>query len=233
MEFPSVHVIEGDGNLYWAGGMRLGWKMAMNERDYDAYLLLNDDVLLAETFLHNLIVTHQYSLRKTGKSGIYCGTTIDERTGLRSYGGGVILKKGFIVRTKLIDPVEMPVRCHFTNANILWISRDVVKQIGIFDRRFTHAIADYDYTLTANEKEIPLWIAPGIGGVCSDDHGKIWKLSSSTLKERIAYLKSPKGLAYDEYLYYIRKHFPLFYPYSFLMLWLRTFFPVVWETLKS
>ena len=29
-EFPEVRVIKGDGNLYWAGGMRLGWENISN-----------------------------------------------------------------------------------------------------------------------------------------------------------------------------------------------------------
>ena len=39
---PDVTILAGDGSLYWAGGMRMAWKFAMQE-DYDYYLWLNDD----------------------------------------------------------------------------------------------------------------------------------------------------------------------------------------------
>jgi GT2 family glycosyltransferase len=233
MKYPAIHVIEGYSDLYWAGGMRLAWKSAMNESDYYAYLLLNDDVIFTETFLNSLIVSHQFSLQETGRNGIYCGTTVDGQTGLRSYGGSFIKNDGFIVKTNKIDLVEIPMRCHLANANILWICRDVVNQIGIFDSKFTHGIADYDYTMTAYEHKIPIWVAPGICGICSNDHGNNWESSTSSFQKRLYFLKSNKGLAYNEYLYYIWKHFPLFYPYSFFMLWFKTLFPVFWELFKK
>lgn len=232
-EYPAVNVIAGDGNLFWAGGMRLAWTTAMSKAHYDAYLLLNDDVVLDPNGILFLTQTHQHSLQTTGKPGIYCGSTEDEMTHAISYGGHLVSKKGFRLKTMQIIPGDLPIACHFANANVLWIESDVVAQIGIFDSTFTHGIADFDYTLTAHEHQIPLWVSPGVAGRCSDDHGKNWSPSSVPLKNRMAYLFSPKGLAYKEYLYYVRKHFVLFYPYSLLMLWMKTLFPVFWERLKK
>jgi Predicted glycosyltransferases len=231
--FPNIKVIDGDGNLFWAGGMRLAWKSAITAQEYDAYLLLNDDVQLNKSFILNILETHEHSLKKTGKSGIYCGATADIETGKISYGGLKIVRNDIILRTSLINPADKPLKCDFANANILWVSKDVVNQIGTLSDKFVHCLADYDYTLTANEHKIPIWIVPGVSGFCSNDHGNSWKPITTSLKERIAYLKSPKGLAYEEYLYYVRKHFPLFYPYSFCMLWLKTFFPFVWDNFKK
>lgn len=45
-ENGRVRVIEGDGSLYWAKGMRLAWETAVEHGDYDGYLWLNDDVEL-------------------------------------------------------------------------------------------------------------------------------------------------------------------------------------------
>jgi len=38
-------------------------------------------------------------------------------------------------------------------------------------------------------------------------------------------LYSVKGLAYKQYLHFIRKHFPLYLPQAWLSLWLKTIFP--------
>lgn len=230
--YPAVNIVSGNGNLFWAGGMRLAWKKAMSQKEYYAFLLLNDDVILFNDFLDNLIISENHALSKFGKKGIYSGATIDNTTSRITYGGEKITKNNFIVRRKLLTPKEVSQQCDLTNANILWISKETIDLIGFFDERFTHGIADFDYSLRAIKKGIPVYLAPNIGGVCLFDHGQNWKSNTSSLKERIAYLKSPKGLAYKEYMYYIKKHFPLYLPYAFTMLWLKTLFPVFWDKLK-
>lgn len=231
--FPQIHVVRGNGNLFWAGGMRLAWETAMQEKSYDAYLLINDDVELYTGFFMNLLEAEAYSLAQTGKAGIYSGATVDEKSERVTYGGSRIKDNKVVVRMQMLAPREQPQKCEITNANVLWISKEVVDKIGIFDSRFTHGIADYDYSLQAYKKKIPVLLAPEICGLCSDDHGKNWRDNRYPLKERIAYLKSPKGLAYDEYMYYIGKHFPMFLPYSFVMLWMKTLFPFIWDRIKN
>jgi len=230
--YKSVNIIKGNGNLFWAGGMRLAWNAAMEKLSYDAYLLINDDVYLEVPFLRNLIKTDEFSLKNKGESGIYSGATVDDETNAITYGGSNITASHVIVKSQRLIPTEYPQPCELTNANILWVSKEVVDKIGIFDVRFTHGIADYDYSLRAIKQKIPVYLAPNICGACTNDYGDNWKPSSTALKHRIAYLKSPKGLAYNEYLYYIRKHFPLFLPYSFVMLWLKTILPFFWELAK-
>lgn len=231
--FPQVQVIRGDGNLFWAGGMRLAWKTAMKEKSYDAFLLINDDVELSPGFFINLLEAEAYSLAETGKAGIYTGATIDENSGRVTYGGARVKDNKIVVRIQMLTPQKQPQRCEITNANVLWISKEVVDKLGIFDTRFTHGIADYDYSLQAHKMKIPVLLAPEICGICSDDHGKNWRDNQYSLRERIAYLKSPKGLAYSEYMYYVGKHFPMFLPYSFVMLWTKTLFPFIWDRFKN
>ncbi len=231
--FPQVNIIKGAGNLFWAGGMRLAWRTALERENYDAFLLLNDDVVLHNDFLNHLIETDKYALKKNKKTGIYSGATIDKNTNQTTYGGYGLITNHFVVRSKLLTPKNVPQQCELTNANILWISKETVDTIGIFDEQYTHGIADFDYSLQAIKKNIPVYLAPNVGGICVHDHGENWKSHYTSLKERIAYLKSPKGLAYREYLYYIKKHFPLFLPYSFVMLWLKTFFPFLWSRFKN
>lgn len=231
--FPEINIVIEDVSLYWAEGMRLAWETAMNNMNYDAYLLINDDVVLHPDFFMKLLETDAYAYAKTGKKGIYTGATVDEKNGKVTYGGSRVVNNLIIVKLQLLTPVGQPMDCDVTNANVLWVSNEVVDKIGIFDHRFTHGIADYDYSLLAVRNKMPVLLAPGVCGVCQDDHGKNWKSSHFPLKERIAYLKSPKGLALKEYLYYIGKHFPMFVPYSFVLLWLKTLFPFIWDRVKN
>lgn len=230
--WPAINLIKGSGNLYWAGGMRLAWETAMISDNYDAFLLLNDDVMIYENALLRLAETDVFVQKRFGQRGIYCGATNNSQ-GAVTYGAHIITRNDFVMRTAAVKPRDIPVPCDFTNANILWVARDVVNKIGIFDYRFIHGLADYDYSLSAVEKGIPVFLAPGILGLCENDHCNPWKSKHFTLKERIHYLYSPKGLAYNEYLYYIGKHFPLNLPYSFLLLWVKTILPFFWDKFKS
>lgn len=232
--FPEVNVITGSGQLYWAGGMRLAWETAINEnKPYDFYLLLNDDVVLNEDFLKILLDTHAYCLKHYNRAGIYVSSTIDKGSAKISYGGVLVKSQGIRSKSISINPGDVPVPCSMTNANILLVSCEVVAQIGILDANYTHQFADYDYSFLASRMGIPVLVCPGVGGSCVNDHGKSWLAPGSSLKDRINYLYSPLGLAYKEQLYYIRKNFKYQFPYYFTMLWMKTLFPVIWEKMKK
>lgn len=54
--FPSVQVVEGDGNLYWTGSMRIGVEVVLESADHDDYLLvLNDDLVFDESFVADMV----------------------------------------------------------------------------------------------------------------------------------------------------------------------------------
>lgn len=232
--FPAVIIINGLGNLFWARGMGLAWETALSANsDYDSFLLLNDDVILTENFLIDLLSTHKYCLEHFNQTGIYVSSTKDLINSKISYGGKLIRKKGIKVKSITINPSDVPVPCSMANANILMVTMAVVKAIGILDPKYIHQYADYDYTLTASEQGIPVLLCPGLGGYCVNDHGNGWLSSDSSLKDRIKYLYSPKGLAYRERLYYLKKNFKYQFPYYFIMLWLKTIFPFFWDKFKK
>ena len=229
-EFPDVSLFHGDGSLFWAGGMRNSWNEAL-KIDPDYYLLVNDDVLFKEKAVNSLL---ECSHINKSNSAISVGSTMDIDKKIISYGGrrlgsSTTWNSGYLVysETEYLD-------CDVANANILLIPKEIVKKIGILSNKFTHGLADYDYTLKAKKAGYNLIVAPGFLGTCTDDHGNNWKSSSNTkLKDRLAYLKSPKGLAYKEYLGFIKEHFPKSYYPAFLKLWIKTLFPIFWDILKK
>lgn len=230
--FPFVEVIQGNGSLFWVGGMRLAWQTAMKNQ-YDGYLLINDDVQMNPTMIQNLITTNQYALTKYNQTGVYIGSTIDPDSQTISYGGRTLLNR-FTGKSILTEPDQLhPKSCDFAHANILLVMNNVVDQIGILNENFTQRLADYDYTLKVSKKALPLLVCPGFCGICKDDHGKNWLPPKSSLKQRIQYLKDPKHLAYHEYLLYMKWHFPFYRPIAFIKLWMKTLFPSLWEMLKS
>jgi len=230
--FPEVNVLEGNGSLFWVGGMRLAWTEALKS-GYDGYLLINDDVLMNSNMLSSLLATHNYSLQKYQQEGIYIGSTKDPDTNKLSYGGRTLLSK-LTGKSVLTEPDQVnPVECDFAHANILLVMKAVTDKIGILNKNFTQRLADYDYTLKAKKNGFPLLVCPGYCGICKDDHGKNWLSADYSLKERISYLKNPKYLAYEEYLLFMKWHFPYYMPVAFVKLWMKTLFPSIWNKLKS
>ncbi len=230
--FPLVKIITGTGNLYWAGGMRLAWGEAIKSK-YDGYLLINDDTILYPNCIELLLEVDSYVINSFLRQGVYIGSTISSNGNVVTYGGSKLIGM-FSDKSKRIVPDGVNFfNCELGNANIMYVSSSVVNILGILSDKYTHGIADYDYTLSAVKKKIPVMLAREICGECEHDHGSNWLSGETFLKERIQYLKSPKGLAYYEYLSYLRVHFPFYFPIAFLKLWMKTLFPFIWDKWKK
>ena len=173
-----------------------------------------------------LLKADEYSKITYGKQGIYIGSTEDLQTGMVSYGGNTI-EKG-----RLVPNGEYQV-CTMGNANIMMVSYACYQELGNLCDKYTHGLADYDYTLRAVENNIPVIITPTYCGTCSNDHSHPWLSQKRSLKERIKFLYSPKGLAYKERLYFNKRFFPKQYVSLWLKLWLKTFFPIIWDCCKK
>lgn len=230
-KFPDVTIIKGNGSLFWAGGMRMAWTAAINAKiNIDYFLLLNDDTLLYKNCLSNLFADVK---KLPSPKSILISPTVDLSLKTVTYGGSVLLNNTRSQFKMLSPNFVSPQQCDLGNANIMLVPFDVYKEIGILSDKYTHGIADFDYTLRAKDKKIPTYIASDYGGICDNDHGKNWRSSKDyTLKQRVKYLYSPTGLAYKEYLYYIKTHFPKERPIAFFKLWLKTLVPVIYDKLK-
>jgi GT2 family glycosyltransferase len=228
--FPSVEVVEGTGSLFWAGGMRTLWNYVVKKKSYDFFLLLNDDVVLFGDALTRLLGARNLSGQP---ANILLGGVQDPKNQRMTY-GGFKMKNRFTGSTESVEPDGKDLKaCDIGNANILLVDKATVDKIGIFSDAYTHAFADFDYTLTAIKNGVKVWLAPGYYGYCENDHGVAWLPQTTPLKKRIEYLYSPKGISLKEYLLYIKKHFPLSLPDKYIKAWLKTFFPVIYDMFKK
>jgi GT2 family glycosyltransferase len=230
-QYPKTHVYHGNGSLFWTGGMIQSWTMALAS-NADYYLLLNDDTFLKKDTIKIILQSCIDFYKVHAFHAISVGTTKDPDSGEITYGGRKLYSK-HQPQNYRVDPQAHSVECDMANSNIMLVPAEIVAKIGILSKEFTHAIADFDYTLRAKKAGFSVIVAPGILGLCANDHGKNWKSSQVKLSERVKYLYSVKGLAYKEYLLYIKKHFPLNLPASFLKLWVKTLFPVVYDLFKK
>jgi len=223
--FPDVNILKGNGNLFWAGGMRNSWNEAMKNTSYDAFLLLNDDTLMESTCFDELFKAHDYSLKRYRTGSIYIGSVMDQITMAHTYGGNLLLNK-WTFKLKKVLPDGNIQECHIGNGNIMFIHKKVVETIGIFSKKYIHAIADYDYTLKAYEKKIPILVCANYCGQCTIDHPAP-NFKKMNLKERIHYLKMPKGFELSGYMYFMWRFFPFRAPFVYCSLWLKTLFPPI------
>ncbi|MFT4203280.1 MAG: glycosyltransferase [Chitinophagaceae bacterium] len=220
-QFPSVHIVKGDGNLYWNRGMYAVWQTASEYKDFDFYLWLNDDTLL---FVNALKVLLQSSLLKQSLSIMVGATVASTDHSQVTYGGrsenGLLLPK-----------VEQMQLCRYFNGNIVLIPRAVYKQLGKNDPVFHHALGDFDYGLRASKVGITSFVVPGVLGVCDlHEHLPSWCNAEKKLGQRWKVFRSPLGQNPEEFFIYERRHSGLGRAvFHYMTNHLRVLFPGLWK----
>ena len=233
----DITILKGNGNLFWAGGMRLAWNAALAKgSDWDFYLLLNDDTDLLDNTFYELFTTHKYCIEKYGKAGIYSGITSAKSDHHKTTYGGDIWTNKLLAKSRRLKPSGIPQKCDMTNANILLVSKEVVLEMGIFSDAYTHGMADYDYSMKANKCGFPVLVTGNICGRCENDHKSPEELAKHilemSLKERKVYFNHPLH-SNKEHLKFIRKHSPVRYPLVALGRFLNLYFPKVYYLLSG
>lgn len=195
-EYPQVHVLKGDGNLFWNRGMILAWQEA-SMSDFDYYLWLNDD-----TFIYsNLINILLKSAFEINNNGIIVGATCIPNTKIFSYGGRLL-------NGHAIDPNGLIKDVELANGNILLIPRKVFQVVGMMDSYYRHDKGDSDYSLMVKKHGFRVVQAPVFLGEC-ERHEKIpqWMDPNTSLPKRWKALFSIMGPQPKEVFYFEKKHF--------------------------
>jgi len=221
----TIHFLQGNGHLYWAGGMRNSWKEAIKVGGFDGYLWLNDDTFVFENFFDQLFSADIYSKNRFQISGVYVGSTCDFSKSKHTYGGLMFKSKILNTGVKII-PTDKYQDCDIANGNIIYVAENVVQKIGIFHEGYTHGCADFGYTFLAKKHKIPLFVLPGYLGICDNDHiEKYEKFKNLNYHERMKFLYSPLGFQFHGNLLFQREFFLYRYPFVFFAGWFKVFFP--------
>ena len=233
----ELNIIQGSGNLYWNGGMRLAWNEALKRHDeWDFYLLLNDDTEILEDAFNELMKTHAYCIENYGRDGVYSGITCSKTDSTKMTYGGDEFTNRFLAKTRRLEPTGKPQMCDFTNANILLVSKDVVDKIGIFWKGYTHGNADGDYALKARKKGIPVLLTSCFIGKCSDDNVKddsfAEMVMAMSLKERKKFFSNPIRSNRD-YIKFVRRHETMRLPMVLFGRFLNVYFPKIYYSMKK
>lgn len=235
-EYPfTVHVLHGDGSLFWNGGMINSWQAALKDDiHYDGYLWLNNDTQVLNAFWNELVATDKYCRQQYGKGGIYVGSTCSSDGRTFTYGGFNFTNK-LTLKDEFVKPNGHIQQCQCAHGNLTYVSHDVVEQMGIFTDEYVHSGGDHDYSYRAYKKGFPILVLPSFSGRCDNDHPEDGYAGflDMPLKERIAYLKSPLGFNLHNTLVFQRHCFPYRYPFVWLMGYAKALFPkTYWKLYK-
>jgi GT2 family glycosyltransferase len=203
--FPRTHIIPGDGNQFWCGGMRAAMKAA-NRTDYDFLLWLNDDVELAPDFLKILLSSHVRAEAQLGPGPhVIVGAVVDPETGALTYSG---FRRRSALHPAKLTPV-MPdgsglQACDTMNGNCVLFPAAIVRQVGAIDPVYTQQIGDLDYGYRCTRNGAKLWVAPKPVGTCRVNRRRLrWSNRALSLRERLNILNTPHGLAPKPWLHFM------------------------------
>ena len=229
-----LHILSGNGNLYWNGGMINSWKAAIEHGGYDGYLWLNNDTIVLPNLWNELEQADEYSRKQFGKGGIYVGSTKDPLTGEFTYGGFEFTNQ-WTLKDRFLYPNGHFQLCQCAHGNVTYISHDVVEKMGILCEQYLHGGGDHDYTYLAYKAGFPLIVLKDYVGICENDHqqGGYADFLSMSLKQRIKYLYSPLGFNLHNTLLLQKRCFPYRYPFVWLMGYLKAFFPKMYFKIYS
>jgi GT2 family glycosyltransferase len=205
--FPSVHVLRGNGSLYWNGAMRLAFAVAMHMR-FDAYILLNDDMILYKDALERLVSLARLRL-EAGSPALVVGSARSPRTGQQSYGGLIRRARGMKVQLQMLAThPSQALGCETMHGNFVLIPAEIAAVLGNLDEHFQHQFADLDYGLRASQSGFEVVVIPGYAGDCSDNSEEgTWRDTNLGLAGRLRHLVSPKGVPIKEWALFTRRHF--------------------------
>jgi GT2 family glycosyltransferase len=204
--YPEVKLFKGDGNLFWAGGMRMAFGEAL-KGDYDYYVWLNDDTMLAPNALSNLLNIHQDLVKEGNPDSIVVGSTQDPQTGEPTYGGAVKSKRWYSNKLEFLGASEERQKCDTMYGNFVLIPRSVAQKVGNIDPVYIHSMGDIDYGLRASQLGCSVWAAPGFVGTCSQNSASgSWIDPNLPLIERLKKVVQVKNFPVSPWTAFTKRH---------------------------
>lgn len=194
-EFPRTIILEGNGNLWWTGAMRLGVDDVLSKAKKGDYILtMNDDTIFEPEYLKKIITVSQEHNRAV------VGSLCFESTARHK-----VVESGVKMDWKRGNALKLPVPKNYKKKKF---SRDidtfcgrgtlvpieVFQKIGNFTRWLPHYGADYELFLRAKKAEfILLFSYEAVVYRISKPGGKKFEQKKISLKEWYEILFSKKS----------------------------------------
>ena len=223
--FPKVSVVNGDGNLFWAGGMRLGWDNICRSLEFDYLFVYNDDVIFEPDAISSLLNgISPISSSQNQRSIIITGDFRDPNSGHKTYGG--------LIRDSKLNPLSFkidnrhskePIYIDTLNMNGCLIGKDVLDKIGFLAPYFVHGGADLEFGLRASKTNgIKVLRLSKKIGLC-ERNPQLYLTGS--VKDKLLKLCSEKCQPLKQRYKFYKKYGGLLWPYYFIRYYLKAFTP--------
>lgn len=216
--WPEATIIGGDGDAFWNGGLHRVWSAALPS-DPDAYLWLNDDVVLDDDALARLRAEWERQIARGDDEFILVGATRNS-SGRLTYGGMLARRRPTSLKFEAAAIADHATPIDTFNGNIVLVPRSVVAKIGINDPRYFHNLGDVDYGLRARAAGITVLQLAGTLGICEFNDSKFSNSYGSpglSVFQQWKKVTKHHGLPPRSWLVFTRKHSGPWWPVHFLL----------------
>lgn len=205
--YADVDIVEGDGNLFWNGGMHKGIQEAVLRHGLSNYILLvNDDVDFEAGVIDRMVEAAASIEKKIGSKAVLVGATKDE-SGSLSY-GGIVYGKG--LNYEMAGPDRPETECSTFNANCTLIPMEVMSRVGNIDSYYKHSMGDFDLGLRISRSGTRIFVYDRYVGTCNDNPKTgTWMDPSLGVIRRIKLKETRKGLPFKDWFHYLNRNFGL------------------------
>lgn len=145
--FPQVHLIQGNGSLWWTGAIVQGMQYAIDRLATDYFVWLNDDISISEDFMFQLEDICNSPISKSAIiGGIVCDTIYPNWIVF----SGMVNKQ--LIRSFDYFANQDIMEVDTLNGNMAIIPRTIVDKIGLPDaERFRHYGGDFEFIFRARK----------------------------------------------------------------------------------
>lgn len=217
--FPDVEIINGAGDLFWAGGMRFGWVKSIQHKNYDYLFVYNDDVILERNAIRKLIETSQIFVEEGGViDHVVVGSFTNKDKSKTTYGGVKRSSKWHPLRFEVVDPDNSYYKLvDSLNMNGALIKVDVLNKVGFLSDYFIHSMADFEYGLRVRSNGGKVLVCSGHIGCCEENNeGNISMNNALTIIDSYKELLSVKRQPFRQRKLFYKEYAGLFW----IILWL-------------
>lgn len=197
----DITVLEGDGNLFYSGGMHMGMEYLKNKHDqkYEYVLLINDDVYFYPHSIETMI-----SQSKEQKDAVIVGAIQNEKGSL-SYGA---IKYLHGIKYRYLTIKEWYKPADTFNGNCVLIAYIWFNIVKTMDNIYRHSLGDFDYGLSLKRSGAKIYSSKEYIGMCNRNTIKNTWLDKSLGKlERIKKKEDLKGAPIKQWFYFLKKNF--------------------------
>ncbi len=216
--WPTAHIVHGDGTAFWNGGLYAAWNASLG-LEPDAFLWLNDDVVLDPTAIEQLRSAWDDQRERGRHHFILVGATRNS-DGLQTYGGISARVSPTSIALELAGLDDNRVAVDTFNGNIVLVPAEVVGKIGINEPGYFHNLGDIDYGLRATAAGIPILQLAGSLGVCEANVEKSSRGYGSphlSVFQQWRKVNTHHGLPPRSWWLYTRRHSGRWWPLHFLL----------------